>query len=229
MSEGSAITKVVQRVFPRVPDFFTLMNDQCAIAVDACQALVEFMKNPTHDNAERVASLEHEADKIKARNMDKLNQAFTTPIDREDLYRAFSTLDHVINYAKSTVLEMEALGIKPDLHTAAISEQLLNGAKALQEGYALLSSDPGKAEANAAAARKAERNSEKEFRAALGDLFTVDAALPGLDASANSGSATLLHVVGMMKKREIYRHLSNAADRIARAGEVLHDIVVKLV
>lgn len=33
----------------------------------------------------------------------------------------------------------------------------------------------------------------------------------------------------IFKKREVYRHISNAADRLAWAGESLRDIVVKLV
>ena len=35
-------------------------------------------------------------------------------------------------------------------------------------------------------------------------------------------------VIVIFKRRELYRHMSNAADRLARAGEVLHDIVVKI-
>jgi uncharacterized protein Yka (UPF0111/DUF47 family) len=31
----------------------------------------------------------------------------------------------------------------------------------------------------------------------------------------------------MFKRREIYRHLSNAADRMAHCANTLHDIVVK--
>jgi hypothetical protein len=35
------------------------------------------------------------------------------------------------------------------------------------------------------------------------------------------------HVVEMLKKREVYRHLSNAADRGDEAANVISDIVVK--
>ena len=34
-------------------------------------------------------------------------------------------------------------------------------------------------------------------------------------------------VVSRIKRREVYRHLSNAADRLAHAGEALRDISVK--
>lgn len=44
-----------------------------------------------------------------------------------------------------------------------------------------------------------------------------------------TGPAALAQVVELFKRREIYRHLSNAGDRIAHAGDSLHDIVVKMV
>ena len=34
--------------------------------------------------------------------------------------------------------------------------------------------------------------------------------------------------ITMFKRREIYRHLSNAADRMANCANTLHDIVVKI-
>jgi hypothetical protein len=33
----------------------------------------------------------------------------------------------------------------------------------------------------------------------------------------------------MFKRREIYRHLDNAAERVAHCANTLHDIVVKMV
>ena len=33
----------------------------------------------------------------------------------------------------------------------------------------------------------------------------------------------------MFKRREIYRHLTNAAERMAHCANTLHDIVVKMV
>ena len=51
-----------------------------------------------------------DVDELKRRNMVVLNQAFATPMDREEIYRAIEGIDHVINYAKTTVREMELLG-----------------------------------------------------------------------------------------------------------------------
>jgi uncharacterized protein len=35
-------------------------------------------------------------------------------------------------------------------------------------------------------------------------------------------------VIKMMKSREVYRHLSNAADRVDEAANVIGDIIVKI-
>lgn len=232
MSENGSnvLTKVVGRVFPRMPDFFGLLNEQCDLAVEASNELVSFMETGDPDSALRVRMLEHDGDKLKDRNMDVLNKAFSTPMDREELYRAISTIDHVMNYAKTTVREMEALGVKPDAYTLEMAQHLRDGAVALQQGYGRLSSDPGAAEADAQLARKSERNTEKTYRRALAELFDSEAKVAQLEAlDGPTGPTALVQVMDVFKKREVYRHMSNAADRVARAGEVLHDIVVKLV
>jgi uncharacterized protein Yka (UPF0111/DUF47 family) len=47
-------------------------------------------------------------------------------------------------------------------------------------------------------------------------------------AALFSGPQDLQHVVEMLKLREVYRHLSNAADRGDQAANVICDIVVKM-
>lgn len=222
--------RVVNRVFPRTPDFFALLGDQCLLAVEAMDAFVAFMETGDPALAARVRELEHDADRIKDRNMDQLNKAFSTPMDREDLYRAISTIDHVINYAKTTVREMELLGVAPDAFTLEMSTFLRDGTESLRDGYQVLARTPAAAEGYAQAARKAERNTEKAYRRALVELFDVEADAARLDAAeGHTGPGALVVVMDVFKRREVYRQLSDAADRLARAGDVLRDIVVKMV
>ena len=58
-----------------------------------------------------------------------------------------------------------------------------------------------------------ENRMESVYREAIADLFAMPRDID--------------HVVEMLKLREIYRHLSNAADRGDQAANVLGDIVVK--
>lgn len=202
--------RLLDRVFPRSPDFFALLEEQAELMVHSVGLLGRYMEDGDPDSGEEVKVEEHAADKVKVRNLHLLNQAFSTPMDREDIYRAITHLDHVVNYCKSTVIEMDLLDVDPDEHTREMVRTLEAGARAIHQGFAHLRRDPAGAQDFAHAGRKAERKIEKIYRAALADLFQGDDYL------------------GMFKRREIYRHLSNAGDRLARAANTLHDIVVKI-
>jgi uncharacterized protein Yka (UPF0111/DUF47 family) len=107
--------------------------------------------------------------------------------------------------------------------------EYLHAATALRDGFHKLSTDPAAADDDADAARKCERNIEKIYRRALAKLFEVDEMIALLDAGEPGSKAkAMLAVVNMFKRREVYRHLSNGGDRLARAADRLHDIVVKI-
>lgn len=228
---NSLSNRLLSRVFPRVPNFYGLIDKQCDLADRAMQAFVGFMQDGSEANALRIREMEHEGDALKAEHMSVLNQAFATPMDREDIYRAITTIDHVINYAKTSVREMELLRIQPDNFMLELAQALQQGMASLRTGYGKLSTNPASAEEDAQAVRKAERNTEKVYRRALSELFDeevhINKILEGAEPEQHMKEVLSL-VMSTFKRREIYRHLSNAGDRLARAGEVLHDIVVKI-
>jgi predicted phosphate transport protein (TIGR00153 family) len=230
MSESNSIvTKLVNQVFPVMPDFYGLMSQQCDILVQTMEVFVEYMEDGSEEKAARVRQLEKEGDELKGRNVDILNRAFATPMDREDIYRAIITLDMVINYAKTTTRELEALSVKPDKYMREIAEEYLNGARALQQGFRRLTESPAEADEDGRAARKAERNVEKIYRRALAELFDVSDMVAMLESNEEGAEPkAMLKVVDMFKLREVYRHLSNGADRLAEAADRLHDIIVKI-
>ena len=55
---------------------------------------------------------------------------------------------------------------------------------------------------------------ERVYREAIAELF--------------SGPEDIHQIMRMLKLREIYRHLSNCADRGDEAANVIHSIVVKM-
>lgn len=206
----SAFRRVLARFFPKTPDFFALLAEQCVHVAHSTGRLVEFMETGDAEVGRLIRQDEHAADGIKTRNMHLLNEAFSTPIDREDIYRAIVNLDEIVNYCKTTVSEMDVLGVSPDKHCLEMALHIKIGVDALASGYGKLATQPAAAAADADAGSKAERKVEKIYRRALADLFQGDDYL------------------NMFKRREIYRHLSNAADRMATCANTLHDIVVKM-
>ncbi|HQV81269.1 MAG: DUF47 family protein [Moraxellaceae bacterium] len=241
------LKRLIERVFPPTVDFYELINEQCRLVENGTAALVDFMKTNNAESANKVKELEHQGDQLKLHHLDKLHRAFSTQMDREDIYRAFAAIDDILNYAKTTVKEMQVLGLKPDEHTLAMAQLMNEGMHALTQGFAKLKKQPLAAEADAIKAHKTERTTEKIYRKALAELFDPShyvqtltdaqrldaAALTVLIASENKSvqdqaiASSVGFVLEILKRREVYRHMSNGADRIAFASEVLHDMIAK--
>ena len=110
-AQPNAAMKFVRRIFPKVPDFFALLQAQSSLAVTSMNQLVEFMSTGHAEYADEVKAFERKASVLKEQSMTALNTAFSTPMDREDLYRAISTLHRITTYARTTVREMEQLHV----------------------------------------------------------------------------------------------------------------------
>lgn len=209
--QPSLLSRIFERFFPKMPDFFEMMHRQALEVETTVGLLVQYMESGNPDFGERIKENEHAADRVKVHNLHALNESFSTPIDREDIYRAITHLDEIINFCKDGVSEMDALGLQPDRYTLEMSQLLLEGARSLAAGYGQLGRRPAESAADADRARRAERKVEKLYRVALAELFQGD------------------DYIHMLKRREIYQHLTNAAERMAHCANTLHDIVVKIV
>lgn len=228
-NSNSAVGKLMDRIFPVMPDFFRMMCEQCDVAVQATSAFVQFMESGSEEALNEVRRLEKQADELKSRNIDALYKAFATPMDREDILRAIQTLDYVINYTKITAREMGALDFDSDKYIMEMAVLLKEGVEALQRGYAKLATNPALADEDASFARNAERKMEQTYRRALVQLYDRDVNLKLL-AQRDAATATeaLDMCLDIFRTREIYRDMYGAADKLLEASRVLHDIVVKI-
>jgi hypothetical protein len=209
--DKSLLVRIFERVFPKSADFFQLLHEQSHQVEHTVNLLVHYMESGDPAIGLQIKEDEHAADKVKVRNIHTLNEAFSTPIDREDIYRAITTLDEVVNACKDAVSEMDALQLKPDAFTLQMARHLHDGIVGLTAGYGKLGDRPAEATDDADFARKAERKVEKLYRKALAELFQGE------------------DYIHMFKRREIYRHLTHAAERMAACANTLHDILVKMV
>jgi predicted phosphate transport protein (TIGR00153 family) len=177
------------------------------------EALKQYMKEPDNSLAERVSKLESEADEVRRILIDELNKTFVTPFDREDIFALSLTIDDMIDYAESTVDEMVMLRVEPNSYLERMASLLTDAAIEIQRGVMQLVDHPNVANDHAVRAKALENRVEQVYREALADLFSDPENLEG--------------VMEILKYREIYRHLSNAADRGDQAANVIGDIVVK--
>ena len=89
-------------------------------------------------------------------------------------------------------------------------EALYSASKDINAAVKLMRAHPSVSADHLVRARKAENFVEHRYREGLVELFKTK------------------DFIAILKKREIYRHLSNAADRAAASADIVNDIIVKI-
>jgi uncharacterized protein Yka (UPF0111/DUF47 family) len=197
---------------PESPDVIGMLQKQAEITVRGMDAFARWAGGDVA-RADDVRAAEHECDQVRRTLVGAVSAAFTTPLQPEDLFQLSRDLDKVINGAKNTVREAEAMGSPPDQATADMAVLLGEGVRHIQTAFTALGVRRGKASraAGAAAATsateaadaavKSQRKLERIYRAAAGDLLAV----------------TDISVV--VARREFYRRISAISDDIVAVAD----------
>jgi len=191
-------------------DFCGMLHSQSEKVVEGLDALHSWAEKADERERERVKEIERGADELRRILIEELNQTFVTPFDREDIFSLSRAIDDVMDYADRTVDEMEIYEVKPNNHIIEMIGILRKAAHELSDAIRLIQKYPSIALEHATKAKACENEMENAYHRALAELF--------------KGTDT----VYMLKMREIYRHLSNAADRGDEAANLIGDIVVKM-
>ncbi|MEJ2209891.1 MAG: DUF47 family protein [Anaerolineae bacterium] len=199
---------------PRQDRFLQSLVEQTQTTLHGMDVLEAYMKKRSSKHAASVRQAEKDADEARRILIDNLNRTFVTPMDREDIFALSRAIDDVMDYAYTTVEEMEVLDVEPDDYLRRMVSLLQDAVEELHLAMLRLKENPVVASKHATQAKALENRVEHVYREALADLF--------------SGPEDVHHVMEMLKRRELYRHLSNCADRGDEAANVIQDIVVKM-
>jgi predicted phosphate transport protein (TIGR00153 family) len=200
---------------PKPDKFLILLVEQTRVTVKGLDLLKKYLTRQSKESARELSAAEKQADEIRRIVIEELMKTFVTPFDREDIFSLSREIDDVLDYANTTVDEMEILEVSPTPYMARMAALLLEAAQEielaverLQDKHYSVASD------HAQRAKSFENRVEAVYREAIADLFR--------------GPKNIKHVMTMLKVREIYRHLSNAADREDTAANVIADIIMKM-
>ncbi len=193
--------------------FLQRIQEQTNLTLEGVDLLLAYMNNPDTKIADQLTAKEKEADEARRLLIDELNRTFITPFDREDIFALSRAIDDILDYAYSTMTEIVIFKVKPTEYMVQICTLLKESTFEMLKAVECLQDHPGVTAEHANRAKKVENKIENVYREALANMFKDTEDLKG--------------VVKAMKMREVYRHLSNAADRSDEAANVLADIVVK--
>jgi len=189
--------------------FFDLLDAHASVLLEAARTLAAYVDSGKAELATVVDELEHKGDDVLRGLIAAISDTFVTPLDRQDLYNLGEALDDMIDYIASAAVEIALFRQPSTPAMRAMCELLVEAALSIQTAVGAISKDKNAAQIAAREASETENRMEILYRTALADLFE------GHDFRE------------MFKLREIYRHLSNSADRADTVGKIVGKIVVK--
>ncbi|MDA8194561.1 MAG: DUF47 family protein [Thermaerobacter sp.] len=197
----------------QVQTFHDVLAEQAHIAVQMVQLLQSYVDEKQKEGrlelAEQASDLEHAGDRVRMMIVDQLQQTFVTPFDREDINDLSQALDDIVDYAENTIKEIAIYQIRVNDILRAMVGILHQGTVALDEAVGLLGPSMRHANEAAVKAKSSENKMEGMYRKAIATLSEED------------------DIHYLIKIREVYRHLGNAADRMDAAANVLMRIAIK--
>ena len=201
---------VLNLIFPSDYDFYGMLGrqaDQTAIGV---RTLITWLESGASTDPTDLIREEDKGDQLRLEMERLLQEAFSTPFDRQDIYTISRQMDHILNYTMSTAYEMRAFGVKPDEATMSMARSLLEGTELVARCVLLLKEDPGEVDKLIRRLRGYEHDIEKTYVRNMALVFAHEDPIEA------------------MKKREIYHHLKDAGRNMSITVDVLHRIIVGL-
>ena len=199
-------------LFPREEDFFVLFRKQAALVREGCDLLFEMMDSfdRLEERAKQLKDVESRADLVTHEIFERVNRTFITPLEREDIHSLASNLDDVLDAA-------EAIGARILLFKVGKpGPEAIRMAKILAEcSYQIEQAVDSLRHMNNLMAFTVEINRLENEADSIGRLVTADLF---------SGRHEVLDV---LRWKEIYGRLENAADKCEDVANTIESIVVK--
>jgi uncharacterized protein len=200
------------RLIPRDERFQELFVEHARIVLEAARRLEEMVGvyDRLDERVAEIRALEHQGDEVDNEVEVRLDRAFITPFDREDIHDLVSRLDDVLD----GIQEVAETFVIYDVHVPKDEARRLSGiltAQASQLGEAIGKLDALEGiEANLKQVHDLENEADGLSRAAVARLFR------------EGGEA-----IEVIKWRDVYMALEDTIDAAEDAAEVIERIVAK--
>src|SRR4051794_38051835 len=118
---------VIDRLFPVKYDFYDMLNKQAQVNTLGIGMLYKWLVSRSDVDKDKLLQYADDVDEVRMEMESKLIEAFTTPFDRVDIYSISNEMDKIVEYAKSTLLSMEAFEVMSDATIIKMVEKLKDG------------------------------------------------------------------------------------------------------
>ena len=197
---------------PKDREFFDLFEEAGGNIERACNLLEEMLREYPErtELAREILICEQEGDRITHDIIQRLNQRFVTPIDREDIYELASALDDVVDYTEEVADYLGLYNIEaPMLQAQRLAHILLQSCRQIAEAMPRMRTFKPLSHYTVEINRL-ENDGDRVTREAMAALFN-----DGIDPMV------------VIRWKDIYERLEAAIDSTERAANILESIVIK--
>ena len=197
-------------------DFFDLFVDsaeyfyKCALLMN--EVMLDYSK--AEAKMDEIINLEHEADEINDKIIDKLNQTFITPIDREDIFALANGLDDGVDFLQGTLQRMVMYRTGQSKEGAiALSRLLIECTEELIKAFTLLKNIRSNQHQILECTRKIgklESEGDRLYRKEVAYLFEC-----------------IKDPIEIIKWKEILEYLENTLDHCEDVSDMIRGVVMK--
>jgi predicted phosphate transport protein (TIGR00153 family) len=201
------------RLIPKDEAFFDLFlraGDNLLAAAHELESLIADFPEHLEEHVARIQALEHEGDVVDDEFGIRLERAFITPFDREDIHELISRLDDIVDGIQSVAETFVIYGIESVTPEARRMSAIIAGQAALLLEALQHLEKPAGIAAKLSAVHDLEHEADGLSRAAIGRLFH-----------------DRMDPLEVIKLRDLYTELEESIDAAEDAAEVLERIIHK--
>jgi uncharacterized protein len=199
-------------IAPRDREFFDLFEEAGGNILRAAGLLEEMLKDFPERNelARDILICEQDGDRITHDIIQRLNQTFVTPIDREDIYELASALDDVVDYTEEVADYLGLYKIEAPMEQAqALATVLHASSRQIEQAMPRLRGFKDISHYTVEINRL-ENDGDRIVREAIASLF-------------NGGIDPMV----VIRWKDIFERLEEAIDATERVANILENIVIK--
>ena len=202
-------------LIPKEEKFFSMFREMTKKILEGAELLKDMLDN-FRDPAEsqrKIKDVEHEGDQLTHQLINKLNQSFITPFDREDIYALTSALDNILDLIDASAHHIITYRAEK---TTPVAKELafiiMQSCRTVEKAVAALE---GKTQYKhirefCVEVNSLENEADRVCRDAIRDLFDNEK-----------------DPIQLIKWKAIYETLETVTDKCEDAANILESIVVK--
>ena len=197
---------------PKEREFFDLFEESATNAVRAADLLHQMLASYPEraDLARDILIAEQEGDRITHDIVQRLNQTFVTPIDREDILELASAMDDIVDFTEEVADYMGLYKIEAPMEQAEhLAQILLAATRQIAEAMPRLRTFKDISQ-HTVEINRLENDGDRTVREAIASLFDG-----GIDPMV------------VIRWKDIFERLEEAIDATERVANILSGIVIK--